>query len=137
VHHAGWGALIILVALAGQFVPNIQPPGPPPPQPWPALVLRVEAIGPFPSGYVKVVPADDPAGAEMCDVGPTSTVCIFTTFRCGSTLELRASADAAFMGAEEVQGHTAVIRLYGPRIVDVLLLPTTWRLVAGIGAAPG
>jgi hypothetical protein len=137
VHHAGWVVVTVIVALAGQLVPGIRPPGPPPPQPWPALVLRVVAIGPAPFGYVDVLPLDDPDGGQICDVGPNPTVCVLTTFRWGATLELRASADAAFTGAEEVRGHTAVVRLHGPRIVDVLLLPTSWRLVARVSGGPG
>jgi hypothetical protein len=127
----------VLVALAGQLVPSIRPPGPPPPQPWPTLILRVAAIGPTPFGYVDVLPLDDPDAGESCYVGPKATVCVLTSFRRGTILELRASADAAFTGAEEVRGHTAVVRLHGPRIVDVLLLPTAWLRVARISSASG
>jgi hypothetical protein len=83
------------------------------------------------------MPLDDPDAVETCDVGPDATVCVLTGFRWGTTLELRASADAAFAGAEEVRGHTAVVRLHGPRIVDVLLLPTAWRRVAQVSSAAG
>jgi hypothetical protein len=100
-------------------------------------VLRVVAIGPSPFGHVDVVPLDDLDGVQRCNVGSASTICVLTTFHWGSTVELQASADAAFLGAEHVQGRTAVVRLHGPRIVDVLLLPTTRHWVAGVHTPGG